>query len=71
MKLSRGRAGQPSLCLPVIVTVTYINGGLGVLQDTVVQNKKTLQRKTSTKLELVKYKQRWDYSGLIKTGFFI
>lgn len=32
-------------CLWVIVTVTYINRGLGVLQDTIVQNKKPLQRK--------------------------
>lgn len=38
---------RPNLgsCLWVIVRVTYINGGLGVLQDTIVQNKKTLQRK--------------------------
>lgn len=44
-RLSWCQARLPCFCLWVIVRVTYINGGLGVLQDTIVQNKKSLQRK--------------------------
>lgn len=42
-------------CPWVTVRATYINGGLGVLQDTIVQNKETLQ----------KTKTQWKYFGHI------